>query len=1095
MKRILKIAVCALLVASLSIVAYAAKDYYAPLGAEYTQTVDTAFTFAVVGDTQVITNCAYSKLNTLYQFILDRKESDNIQFVAGMGDITDMDLDWEWKGAVKHIKKLDGQIPYSLVRGNHDSKEQFLKYIGYDTYTSLIDGMYENILNTYQTVEIGTLKYLFLNLDHGPSDEVLAWACDVVEDHPDYNIIVTTHGYINAKGELLQQGTSTVYPSITSGVNDAPAIWNQLVRKYENIVMVLCGHISGAEELVSYEVTGDHGNKIQQVLIDPQKADLTAHKDGNEMMGMVALFHFSADGKQVQVENYSTLRKQHYGSGLTLTLNSVGGNADATFRPEGSCSVPAAPGETGENIYESFNAALADFTATGSNFIRLEADMPQDISVTKDVYLDLNGFDITGNISIADGCTLYCMDTVTDAYTNEDYGKLTGTVTGDLQAVAVGSGVSAVEQRQVDDPTPYRAGYLKITENNEISFHRVDLDLTSVSFSPNKVGISYTCPFSGDAVVARNVKQFGVALSLGEEPTAENMGIKSVYSWFKNFSAGKESNTSSSTRLINILRDDFSLDTNINTANRTVYGKAYLQTADGYFMGTLQTASLRWAVEQASKQLENAPDTLVESAVELYKAYADVMEGWDIPELLDAVNGNLKKEPLKVLVLGNAHTLDATKLLYKVFEAEAPRTDLVLGVLYHDSCTIENHYLYATNGTTKYNYYKMDRHSDVWQTSGSESYDYTLAQGLQDEDWDVVLLQQMNTWAGVPDHFRYTYINKIISAINNTMDEDPLIAWHMGWTNPDQPEYLTANNGISGMTTSQAKTWATRYAWYETDQDVMYERMVSILNHYILTNSKISYVIPNGTAIEYAQNVLNNTQAEIYRNRTNLTDYAALMSAYTWYAKLMDLTALDEIKLTSVPAALSLSGETTTFSAQQIADIKTAVNYALANPYSVPTTEENARRDEAEDYVRQHLGDNLDDATLLRNAWQQVGATVSGTTCKDMTAANGFLPVGSYTAAESYTETTTLDVVTNNGAATMAAAYAKLHHGDALLQVSDTGEQVLMVADVLLSFNSDGTVNTSVSFVTVVGQDSDTVYKLDDLLSGGYLPITCDAIS
>ena len=638
MKRISKVAICVLLVISLSIIAYAAKDYFAPLGAEYTPTVDSAFTFAVVGDTQVVTNYSYSKLNTLYQFILDRKESDNIRFVAGMGDITDDDVDWEWKGAVKHIKKLDGQLPYSLIRGNHDSKDQFLKYINYDTYTALIDGMYENILNTFQTVEIGTLKYLFLNLDHGPSDEVLAWACDVVEAHPDYNIIVTTHGYINANGELLQQGTSTVYPSITDGVNDAPAIWNQLVRKYENIVMVLCGHISGAEEIVSYEATGDHGNKIQQVLVDPQRADRAGAESGQEMMGMVALFHFSADGTQVQVENYATLRQQHYGPGITFTLNSVGGNANATPQPGGSCSIPAAPGQAGGKIYDSFNAALLNYTATGSNFIRLEADMPRDIFVTKDIYLDLNGFDITGNITVSEDCTLYCMDTVTDAYTNTDYGKLTGTITGDVQAVAAGCGVSAIEQRQAADPSPYRAGYLKIKENEELSFHRVDLDLTNVYFNPEKVGMSYTCPFSGDAVVARNVKQFGVALSIQEAPTAENiLTDKCGYSRFENFTAGKEANAASSTKLVNILRMTNSTDTNKRNANKTVYGKAYLQTEDGYIFGTVQTADLRWAVESASKQLNSVSEALVKRAVQLYRTYALVMEGWDISALLDAV--------------------------------------------------------------------------------------------------------------------------------------------------------------------------------------------------------------------------------------------------------------------------------------------------------------------------------------------------------------------------------------------------------------------------------------------------------------------------
>ena len=193
---------------------------------------------------------------------------------------------------------------------------------------------------------------------------------------------------------------------------------------------------------------------------------------------------------------------------------------------------------------------------------------------------------------------------------------------------------------------------------------------------------------------------------------------------------------------------------------------------------------------------------------------------------------------------------------------------------------------------------------------------------------------QMNTWAGVNDHFKYSYINTVISTVNSVMDVDPVILWHMGWTNPDQPEYLTPNNGISGMTASQAELWATRYSWYDTDQDVMYEKMMGIIQEYILTNGKISDVIPNGTAIEYAQNELGYTQAQIYRDRTNLTDYAALLSAYVWYGVLMNLTSVEQVNLTTIPAAQSSTGSAYTLTETQKADLLTALNHALENPYT-----------------------------------------------------------------------------------------------------------------------------------------------------------------
>ena len=294
-----------------------------PYEEEYVQIVESAYTFAFVGDTQIVTRLTPEKLDILYQWIVDNKESKNIQFVAGLGDITDKNADFEWESAIAAIQKLDGVVPYSMIRGNHDDPYLYTTQVGYDSYIAQLDGMYSDVvLNTYKTITVGNLKYLFLNLDHGPADDVLAWACQVVEAHPDHNVIITTHGYINEQGLLLHIGSEpTLAPSVTSGINDATAIWNKLVKKYANIVMVVCGHMGDAPEGVNFEVEGDNGNKIQHVLINSQHLDRYYEKSG-----IVSLFHFSADGIQVQVENYATLVGQHYGSGFTFTLNTIAGN-------------------------------------------------------------------------------------------------------------------------------------------------------------------------------------------------------------------------------------------------------------------------------------------------------------------------------------------------------------------------------------------------------------------------------------------------------------------------------------------------------------------------------------------------------------------------------------------------------------------------------------------------------------------------------------------------------------------------------------------------------------------------------------------------
>lgn len=295
---------------------------------EYVQTVDSAFTMAFVGDTQNVAFEAPEKMDVIYDWILGIKDEQNVKYVAGLGDITDEDLDYEWEACMAAINKLNGVIPHSLVRGNHDGIYNYGKYVNRNSpeYVAQLSGVSPEGLNSYQLLDVGTIKYLFINLDNGATDEMLAWACGIVEQYPDRNVIITTHSYINEDGELLSTENSKYPPSVKGGpgTNDGPELWDGLVRKYENIVMVVCGHIGAAPEVVNFEATGDHGNRIQHVLVDPQSVD------ANEgMSGLVALFHFSEDGKQVQVENYATIKEDHFGPGVVFELNCLGGNANA----------------------------------------------------------------------------------------------------------------------------------------------------------------------------------------------------------------------------------------------------------------------------------------------------------------------------------------------------------------------------------------------------------------------------------------------------------------------------------------------------------------------------------------------------------------------------------------------------------------------------------------------------------------------------------------------------------------------------------------------------------------------------------------------
>ena len=205
-----------ILVFSFLLMPVQATDYSPYWREDPPQLEEYAFTFAFVGDTQIVTYQNSTLLHILYDWLVENKDAQKLQFVAGLGDITDASTAGEWQVAVDAIRRLDGVVPYSLVRGNHDDTDDYLNYISYDSYMQSLSGSFDGTaLNTYHTLTVGTIQYLFLNLDYGAADEVLAWARSVVERHPEHNVIITTHSYIHGDGNLITEANCSIAPSIT----------------------------------------------------------------------------------------------------------------------------------------------------------------------------------------------------------------------------------------------------------------------------------------------------------------------------------------------------------------------------------------------------------------------------------------------------------------------------------------------------------------------------------------------------------------------------------------------------------------------------------------------------------------------------------------------------------------------------------------------------------------------------------------------------------------------------------------------------------------------------------------------------------------
>lgn len=315
---------------------------------------------------------SYTK--TLYKWIADNKDKYNIQFAMTLGDMGHIEATEEYsKVAQPALQQLtDAGIPYSVVRGNHDNRKSFFdttigistsSYMNQSTLKHSFNGdvnedgvkeydykgyyndgtahTHVGGRNTIHEVVVDNVKYLLVALDFGAQDPILEWANYWVgqEQYKDHIVIVSTHGYSEGDGNLLdgtQSSSPTNYDtkyandtwgSVTHGknakilpdepLNDGVDIWDKFISKHANISMVFSGHVE-TYDVVRTTRIGDNGNVVQEFCVNAQCTDDDGWGGASNpwkenaptaFTGMVAVYFCSEDGRTMDVRFYSTINE------------------------------------------------------------------------------------------------------------------------------------------------------------------------------------------------------------------------------------------------------------------------------------------------------------------------------------------------------------------------------------------------------------------------------------------------------------------------------------------------------------------------------------------------------------------------------------------------------------------------------------------------------------------------------------------------------------------------------------------------------------------------------------------------------------------
>lgn len=166
------------------------------------------------------------------------------------------------------------------------------------------------------------------------------------------------------------------------------------------------------------------------------------------------------------------------------------------------------------NAYNKLNESTASKTYIQMLHSTTGDSTTGNVNTNKDLYLDLNGCTVTGDISVTNGYKLYGMDSSSKAdYTTAPSGKIVGTVTGTVAPTYQTPTVKEEYDRYVAIPSEEHG-------TSTLSFHRFNISVTGYrcELAAPQCALIFRGEFRGDEEAKKHLKSLGFTLK-GENST------------------------------------------------------------------------------------------------------------------------------------------------------------------------------------------------------------------------------------------------------------------------------------------------------------------------------------------------------------------------------------------------------------------------------------------------------------------------------------------------------------------------------------------------------------------------------------------------
>lgn len=251
----------------------------------------TPFSIVWMSDTQNLTRHYPEVFNSMRDWILRERESQNIVFLIHTGDVVDACSPFMWSNASIALVPVLYEIPGMVVSGNHDvgsdNRQSLFNERPYAMMTRKEGQTYRDGDCAYQIFTAGGDEFLVFGFGYSVnSTAVWRWVNSVMDEHPDAVALFVMHYALQEDNRYSGQARELV---------------RQVAANRPNAKLLLCGHFDGVlmhEEWIDDDGDGETDRCFYTMMFNLQD-------DLEEGMGYMRILTFYPEDRHIEVKTYS----------------------------------------------------------------------------------------------------------------------------------------------------------------------------------------------------------------------------------------------------------------------------------------------------------------------------------------------------------------------------------------------------------------------------------------------------------------------------------------------------------------------------------------------------------------------------------------------------------------------------------------------------------------------------------------------------------------------------------------------------------------------------------------------------------------------